>query len=132
MYVNVSDIKPGDPVQAVFLVSTAEVRETRRGDPYLRMSLRDRSGGSIDALFFGASEADISLVTAGKPFEIDGEADEFRNRVNIKVNAMRPSSETWDASAHLPRSMPWVTETRWSNTKHSPSQRLVSAGVFCR
>ena len=101
---NVSEIKPGDPVQAVFLVSTAEVRETRRGDPYLRMSLRDRSGGSIDALFFGASETDISLVTAGKPFEIDGEADEFRNRVNIKVNTMRPSSETWDASAHLPRS----------------------------
>ncbi len=105
MYVNVSDIKPGDPVRAIFLVSTAEVRETRRGDPYLRMSLRDRSGDSIDALFFGASEADISLVIAGKPFEIDGEADEFRNRVNIKVNAMRPSSETWDASAHLPRSV---------------------------
>ena len=104
MYVNVSEIKPGDPVQAVFLVSTAEVRETRLGNPYLRMSLRDRAGGSIDALFFGASETDISLVTAGKPFEIDGEADEFRNRVNIKVNTMRPSSETWDASAHLPRS----------------------------
>ena len=105
MHVNISDIKPGDSVQGVFLVSTTEVRETRNGDPYLRISLRDRSGDSIDALFFRVSEADISSVIAGAPFEIDGEADEFRNRVNIKVNAMRPSDEVWDAAEHLPRSV---------------------------
>ena len=100
----ITDISPGDVIHSVFLVSSCEVRETRNGDPYLRMTLRDRDGDSIDGLFFGVADADISIVQSGEPFEVDGEADEYRNRVNIKINAMRPSAEAWDAAAHLPRS----------------------------
>lgn len=111
----ITDISPGDVIHSVFLVSSCEVRQTRNGDPYLRMILRDREGDSIDGLFFGVSDGDISAVTSGEPFEVDGEADEYRNRVNIKINAMRPSAEVWDAAAHLPRS------------KHDPEDLVAAA-----
>jgi 3'-5' exoribonuclease len=101
---NISEISAGDLVHGVFLVADVDVRETRNGNPYLRMTLRDREGDRIDGLFFGVSERDISAVSSGKPFEVDGEADEYRNRVNVKINSMRVSEEVWDAEAYLPQS----------------------------
>jgi len=100
----IADIDPGSYVNAVFLVASCEVREARTGSRYLRMSLRDRDGATIDAVLFQVSEVQIAAVTEGKPYEIEGRADEFRNRVNIKIDTMRPSNETWDATAYLPRS----------------------------
>ena len=101
---NISEISAGDLVHGVFLVADVDVRETRNGNPYLRMTLRDREGERIDGLFFGVSERDISAVSSGKAFEVDGEADEYRNRVNVKINSMRISEEVWDAEAYLPQS----------------------------
>ena len=101
---NIADITPGSYVHAVFLVASVEVREARTGNRFLRMSLRDRAGASIDAVMFQVTEAQIAAVTAGEPYEVEGRADEFRNRVNIKVDALRRSDETWDATAYLPRS----------------------------
>ena len=91
-------------VRGVFLVASCEVREARTGTRFLRMGLRDRAGASIDAVFFQVSDAQIAAVTAGEPYEVEGLADEFRNRVNIKIDAMRRSDETWDATDYLPRS----------------------------
>ncbi len=101
---NIADITPGSYVHAVFLVASVEVREARTGNRFLRMSLRDRAGASIDAVMFQVTEAQIAAVTAGEPYEVEGRADEFRNRVNIKVDTLRRSDETWDATAYLPRS----------------------------
>lgn len=101
---NIADLTPGRIVRGVFLLAACEVREARTGTRFLRMSLRDRAGASIDAVFFQVSDAQIAAVTAGQPYEVEGMADEFRNRVNIKVDAMRRSDETWDATAYLPRS----------------------------
>ena len=101
---NIADITPGTYVHVVFLVASVEVREARTGNRFLRMSLRDRAGASIDAVMFGVTEAQIAAVKEGEPYEVEGRADEFRSRVNIKVDSMRRSDETWDATAYLPRS----------------------------
>ena len=76
---NIADITPGRIVRGVFLVASYEVREARTGTRYLRMSLRDRAGATIDAVFFQVSDAQIAAVTAGEPYEVEGMADEFRN-----------------------------------------------------
>ena len=101
---NIADIAPGDSIHAVFLVASCEVREARNGLRFLRMNLRDRAGAAIDAVLFQVSDAQIAAVIAGEPYEVEGRADEFRNRVNIKVDTIRRSDETWDATAYLPRS----------------------------
>lgn len=100
----IADITPGSYVNAVFLVASCEVREARTGSRFLRLSLRDRDSATIDAVLFQVSEAQIAAVAEGRPYEVEGRADEFRNRVNIKIDAIRPSDETWDATAYLPRS----------------------------
>ena len=89
----------------MFLVASCEVREARTGSRFLRMSLRDRAGAMIEAVLFQVSDAQIEAVTTGEPYEVEGRADEFRNRVNIKIDTMRRSGETWDATAYLPRSI---------------------------
>lgn len=101
---NIADITPGSYVHAVFLIASVEVREARTGNRFLRMSLRDRTGASIDAVFFQVTDAQVAAVKAGEPYEVEGRADEFRNRVNIKIDTIRRSDETWDATAYLPRS----------------------------
>ena len=101
---NIADIRAGTYVQAVFLVDSFEVRQARTGSRFLRMNLRDRAGDMIDAVLFQVTEDQIAAVTSGKAYEVEGQADDFRNRVNIKIDTMRPSNETWDATEYLPRS----------------------------
>ncbi len=101
---NVADIQPGRSIDAVFLVSTCDVRETRTGNAYLRLTLRDRTGDTTDAVWFGVTEADVAAVRVGEPYEVMGRGDSYNNRVNVKITAMRPSDETWEAGAHLPQS----------------------------
>ncbi len=101
---NIAEIKAGAYVHAVFLVDSFEVRQARTGSRFLRMNLRDRAGDMIDAVLFQVTDSQIAEVTAGEPLEVEGRADEFRNRVNIKIDTMRPSNETWDATEYLPHS----------------------------
>lgn len=101
---NIADIRAGTYVQAVFLVDSFEVRQARTGSRFLRLNLRDRAGDMIDAVLFQVTEDQIAAVTSGKAYEVEGQADDFRNRVNIKIDTMRPSNETWDATEYLPRS----------------------------
>ncbi len=100
----VADISPGASVAGSFIVATAETRTTRNGDPYLRLILRDAAGGTIDALYFGASETTAREVTPGHTYEIEGRGDEWQGRANLKISAMRVADEQLDATALLPRS----------------------------
>ena len=101
---HVSDIQAGKPVAGTFLVAAAETRTTRKGDPYLRLTLRDATGATIDALYFGVSEREISDIVPAATYEIEGQGDEWQGRLNLKVKAVRRAAEQWDATALLPRS----------------------------
>ena len=100
---HVSDIHPGGPVVGTFLVADVETRTTRNGEPYLKLTLRDAVGATIDALYFGVSERQISEVVPGGTYEIEGQGDEWRGRVNLKIGAARRAPEQWDARALLPQ-----------------------------
>lgn len=101
---NIADIQSGSHVHAVFLVESCEIRQARNGSRFLRLNLRDRAGATIDAVQFQVSDKQIADVKAGEPHEVEGWADEFRNRVNIKIDRLAPSDEIWDATEYLPRS----------------------------
>ena len=101
---NVADVRSEEPVSGTFLVAAVEVRTTRNGDAYLRMTLRDQLGESIEALFFRVSEAVIAAVEAGQTYEVEGQGDEWRGHLNVKLSGIVRSTETWDSTALLPRS----------------------------
>lgn len=102
--VRIADIRPGQMVSGTFVIAAPEVRTSRAGDPYLRVTLRDQERDSIDALYFSVPPELAAAVDAGQTYTVEGRAEEFRGRVNIKLARMERSAEQWDATALLPQS----------------------------
>ena len=87
----------------IFVVASPEVRTSRSGEDYLRLTLRDEDRDSIDALFFGVPDDLATTVESGQTYEITGRAEEFRGRVNIKLTSMELAEPQWDPVDLLPQ-----------------------------
>jgi len=85
------------------VIASPDVRTSRTGDPYLRVTLRDQDRDSIDALYFSVPPELAAAVDAGQTYTVEGRAEEFRGRVNVKLTRMERSQEQWDATALLPQ-----------------------------
>jgi 3'-5' exoribonuclease len=89
-------------VSGTFVIAGPDVRTSRSGDPYLRVTLRDQDRDSIDALYFSVPPELAAVVDAGQTYTVEGRAEEFRGRVNVKLTRMERSEVQWDATALLP------------------------------
>ena len=98
----IADIRPGQSVSGTFVVAAPEVRTSRSGEPYLRLTLRDEDRDSIDALYFSVPGDVASDVESGQTYTVDGRAEEFRGRINVKLSGMERAETQWDAMALLP------------------------------
>ncbi len=101
---SVADVRRGQTIDATFVVADCETRTTRGGDPFLRLTLRDASGNSIDARYFGVPTEVAAEVEAGATYDVRGQGDEWQGRRQIKVSEMHRTEEQWDATALLPQS----------------------------
>ena len=101
---SISDVKPGQNIDELFVVADCETRTTKAGDPFLRLTLRDGSGEAIDARFFGVPPEIAAEVESGATYDIQGRVDEWQGRRQIKVSEMHRTAEQWDATALLPHS----------------------------
>ena len=100
---NISAIKPGDSINATFLVGEARVAEAKNGREYLRALLRDKEGDSILAFFFAAPAEVLGTDFTGKTVDISAKVDEYQGSVNLKLKSIHPAVEQWDVSESLPR-----------------------------
>ncbi len=107
-----ADIRPGHSVTGTFVIAAPEVRTSRSGEPYLRLTLRDEDRDSIDALYFAVPEDVASDVESGQTYTVEGRVEEFRGRVNVKLSAMERAETQWDATALLPHSEQDVSALR--------------------
>ena len=86
-------------VDGVLLVRSAELRQTREGKPFLRMTLGDRSS-TLPAVLWDADETAIRAVEHGAAIHVRGEVAEHpRYGRQLTVNALRraPDDEVaWD------------------------------------
>ena len=98
----IADIRPGQNVTGTFVIAAPDVRTSRTGDPYLRLTLRDENRDSIDALYFSVPPDLASAIESGQTYTVEGRAEEFRGRVNVKLSMMERSQVQWDATALLP------------------------------
>ena len=99
----IADIRPGQMVSGTYVIASPDVRTSRTGDPYLRVTLRDQDRDSIDALYFSVPPELAAAVDAGQTYTVEGRAEEFRGRVNVKLSRMERSAVQWDATALLPQ-----------------------------
>ncbi len=98
----IADIRPGQNVTGTFVIAAPDVRTSRTGAPYLRLTLRDEARDSIDALYFSVPPDIAAAVESGQTYTVEGRAEEFRGRVNVKLSMMERAQVQWDATALLP------------------------------
>lgn len=105
----VSDLTDNAPVETTFLVASKSVRETRNGDPYLCITLQDRTG-SIEARGWDDAEMLESRFDADDFIAVRGRVSSYRGELQITVSDLdRISEDEVELRDYLPHSR-WEPE----------------------
>lgn len=104
----VSDLEDDQPVQSTFLVDAKSRRKTRNGDPYLCVTLSDRTG-AIEGRIWNDVDAMEARFDSGDFTEVRGRIETWNDDLQIKIHDIRSvdASEV-EPSEYLPYS-------RWSS-----------------
>jgi len=109
--VYVSDLRPTEDITTVFLVQSKDIRQKKSGDPYLSLSLGDRSG-AIDAKMWD-NVADV-LDTFGRDdfIRVKGRVQVYQNKPQLTVHKLQRIDDSeiefpdfFPASQHDPEAM---------------------------
>ena len=83
-----NQIHGGQAVEDIFMVKEMSRAETRSGKPYLIMTFMDRSGEIAGRLWENA-DAFIDMCEQGSLVEISAQAQEYRGKLQLKVDDIR-------------------------------------------
>lgn len=100
----VSDLQANQPAQGTFLVTHKEVRQKKSGEPYLSLTLADRTG-DLDAKMWD-NAAEVAEAFERNDFvHIKGHLQVFQNRPQLTVHKLQPVAESAvDLADYLPAS----------------------------
>ncbi len=100
----IADIKRDDRVRGDYLVKGKRMGLTKKGEPFLSLTLADRSG-EIEAKVWERAEALSSGFTEGDILTVEGFAGAYRDQVQITLSNLKISRDEtdpalfWEASA---------------------------------
>ena len=99
-----SELQPNQTVQGTFLVSYKDVRQKKSGDPYLSLTLTDRSG-ELDAKMWDNAAEVLDTFQRDDFVRIKGLLQIFQNRPQLTLHKIQavPESEI-DLADYLPAS----------------------------
>jgi len=94
----ISELKEGESIASLYLLSNVTRGITNAGAPYLSLVFQDKTG-TIDAKLWDASSEEINLAQAGSVLSVNAEVLKYRNALQLRVNSLaRPSEEISDLS----------------------------------
>jgi 3'-5' exoribonuclease len=96
----VKDIRVDDRVSGVYLAKMKRLSMTKNGDPFLSLTLADRTG-DIEARMWDRAEAFSSIFVEGDILHVEGHANSFRNRVQVTLSNLRVSENGGDPTLFL-------------------------------
>jgi 3'-5' exoribonuclease len=85
----VSEIQPNQILTTTFLVTYKEVRQKKSGDPFLVLSLTDRTG-ELDARMFDNASEVIDTFERDSFVRVKGLVQVFQNRFQLTVHKIQP------------------------------------------
>lgn len=98
------DLAPGQGVQGVFLVAAKDVRQKRTGEPYLSLTLMDRSG-DVDAKMWDNVAGVMDSFERDDFIKVKGETQLFQNRLQVTIHSLQKISDAdVDLADFLPAS----------------------------
>jgi len=99
-----SELQPNQTVQGTFLVSYKDVRQKKSGDPYLSLTLTDRTGELDAKMWDNAAEA-VDTFQRDDFVRIKGLLQIFQNRPQLTLHKIQPVPESEvDLADYLPAS----------------------------
>jgi len=102
LHVPVSDLRDGQGVNQCFLVKQKTHRSTRSGDPYLEISLSDRTGVIAARAWADAANRYASQFSEGEFVTVQGRVETYRNKLQIIVESIHRLSEQEQESGFDP------------------------------
>jgi 3'-5' exoribonuclease len=96
----INEIKADDQVQGQYLVKSKRMGSTKRGDPFLIITLADRTG-EIEARLWDRVEELAPLFKEGDILDVEGSAGSYRNQLQLTISGLKPVTEWGDGSIFL-------------------------------
>src|SRR3954451_14146397 len=84
----ISDLKPDQTINTVFLVQNKDVRQKKSGEPYLSLMLSDRTG-EIDAKMWDNVAEIMDTFDRDDFLNVKGQTLVHHNRLQIMVHKLR-------------------------------------------
>ena len=82
------DLNHGESFALFVLIKSADIRVARNGNPFIAFRFQDRSG-SMDGMYWSATDEEIARYQAGKVVFLKGERDTYNGTPQIKIQSLR-------------------------------------------
>lgn len=100
----ISDLQEGQQIDDVFVVSRANLLETKAGKPYLALALMDKSG-EIEARIWDQAQRFADHAVAGNFVHVQGQAKSFRESLQLTLGFLEQiPADTAPMEAFMPAS----------------------------
>jgi 3'-5' exoribonuclease len=96
----VKDIKVDDHVHGHYLARGKRVGLTKKGDPFLRIALADRTG-EIEARMWEKAEKFSSIFAEGDILDVVGYASSFRGQIQVTLSSLKVAEDGGDPTLFL-------------------------------
>ncbi len=98
----ISELEPNQAINGTFLVSHKDVRQKKTGEPYLSLTLSDRSGDLDAKMWDNAAEA-LDTFQRDSFVRVKGQVQVFQNRPQLTIHRIQPVADSEvDSSDYFP------------------------------
>jgi len=129
------DLEPNQLVQGIFLVQHKEVRQKKSGEPYLSLTLGDRTG-ELDAKMWDNAQEALDTFEREDFVRVKGLLQIFQNRRQLTIHKIQPVPESEiDVADYFPASSrdrdEMFAELRsWIGSMSNPHLRALMEAIF--
>jgi 3'-5' exoribonuclease len=96
----VSDLREGNKIEEVFLVTSKTIGNTRAGAHFLKMKLSDKTG-TMDAVKWNATQSELSGVSEMDFIHTRGTVGDYNGQMQLTVDSFRKHTGEVDPSDFL-------------------------------
>jgi 3'-5' exoribonuclease len=131
----VSDLGTEQTITTFFLVQEKEIRNTRAGKTFLRLSLGDRSG-TIEAVMWDQFEAPAKDIGRDDIVKVNGRVEIYKNKPQLTLQQLRLAKpEEVDLADYLPHTKEdvgklWTQLVEYANSIENPWLKKLVGGIL--
>ncbi|MDY7035576.1 MAG: OB-fold nucleic acid binding domain-containing protein [Thermodesulfobacteriota bacterium] len=96
----IKDMKEDDHVHGLYLARVKKVGLTRKGDPFISITLTDRTG-DVEARVWDRAEELSSLFSEGDILDVEGYASSYRQQIQVTLSKLKVATDNFDPTIFL-------------------------------